>query len=174
MDDFDGMLQRLHIEPGDHDVELYLPGHRSFVQRVYLQPTRTFRIRHEMVPLGAADPPAVRPTGGPIPERRDDRDYRAPRRGAGPAGEREPPRGGAAAAGFGSLALRVQPGDAEVLIDGEPWQGGAQDERLVVELGAGPHRIEIRKAGYRTYMTDVTVRSGETTPLNVAMTRSEN
>ena len=63
---------------------------------------------------------------------------------------------------------------AEVLIDGEPWQGGAQDERLVVELGAGPHRIEIRKAGYRTYMTDVTVRSGETTPLNVAMTRSEN
>ncbi len=174
VDDFDGMLQRLHLEPGDHDVELYLPGHGRFVQRVYLQPTKTFRIRHEMVPLGPGDPPAVRPTGGPIPERRDDQDYPPPRRGTGPAGNREPPRGGTAAAGFGSLALRVQPGDAEVLIDGEPWQGGAQDERLVVQLGAGTHRIEIRKTGYRTYLTDVTVRPGETTPLNVAMTRSEN
>ena len=36
----------------------------------------------------------------------------------------------------------------------------------------GPHRLEIRKDGYRTYMTDITVRPGGTTPLNVAMTRS--
>jgi len=172
VDDFDGTLQRLHLEPGDHDVELYLPGHRNVVQHIYLQPTKTFRIRHEMVPLAAGEPPAVRPNGGPLQERRDDDEAsQRPRRGAGPPRREPPPRSATAAAGFGSLALRVQPGDAQVLIDGESWQGGAQDERLVVQLGVGSHQIEIRKDGYRTYVTEVTVRAGETATLNVAMTR---
>jgi hypothetical protein len=188
VDDFDGMLQRLHIEPGDHDVELYLAGHRSHVQRVYLQPTRTFTIRHQMAPLAAGDPPAVRPSGAPLRDRRDDDEEAGPgRRVPGPQDrdprrdpprepERnprpgDPPRSRAADAGFGSIALRVQPGDADVLIDGERWQGGAPAERLVVELSAGPHRVEIRKDGYRTYMTEITVRPGDTTTLNVAMTK---
>jgi hypothetical protein len=65
----------------------------------------------------------------------------------------------------------VQPGDAEILIDGERWESGATDERLAVQLGAGMHRIEIRKDGYRSYLTDITVRGNETTTLNVALTR---
>jgi hypothetical protein len=67
--------------------------------------------------------------------------------------------------------LRVQPADAEVLIDGEKWEGGATDERLVVQLGAGMHRLEIRKDGYRTYFTDITIRGNATTALNVALTK---
>jgi hypothetical protein len=78
---------------------------------------------------------------------------------------------GAASSNFGELALRVQPGDADVLIDGERWEGGLENERLVVQLGAGVHSLEIRKEGYRSYFTDVTIRSGDTRTLNVALTR---
>jgi hypothetical protein len=199
VDDFDGVLQRLRLEPGEHDIELYLAGHRPHVQRVYLQPTRTFTIRHEMVPLAAGDPPPARPSGGPLRDRRDDDEDAGPvRRGPGPRDrdpqrdpQRDPPRdpqrdpqrdpgppnrgdvGRGRPADFGSLALRVQPGDADVLIDGERWQGGSPGERLVVELGAGPHGIEIRKDGYRTYMTEINVRPGNTTTLNVAMTKAD-
>jgi hypothetical protein len=31
--------------------------------------------------------------------------------------------------------------------------------------------VEIRKDGYRAYITDITVRRGETTPLNVSLTK---
>ena len=71
---------------------------------------------------------------------------------------------------FGSLAIRVQPGDVSITIDGEPWENTGQNERLIVQLGPGVHNVQIRRDGYRTYMTDVTVRPGETTTLNVAMT----
>jgi len=75
---------------------------------------------------------------------------------------------GAEAAMYGSLAIRVQPGDAEILIDGEPWRGSERD-RLIVDVAEGSHTVEIRKAGYRTYMTQVNVRRGETTPVNVSL-----
>ena len=68
------------------------------------------------------------------------------------------------------MSIRVQPGDAEVLIDGERWQASG-DERLLVQLAPGPHQVEVRKSGYRAYLTDVTVRSGVTLPLNVALTK---
>ena len=66
--------------------------------------------------------------------------------------------------------LRVQPGDANITIDGEAWENSGGNERLIVQLGSGVHNVQIRKDGYRTYMTDITVRAGETITLNVAMT----
>lgn len=178
VDDFDGFLQRLHLEAGEHDLELYLPGYQTFAQRIYLQPGRTFTIKHAMVPLGPGEAPPLRPAGAPLPAAGS----AAPagsavpsRRGpsTGPRTAGPDPRSGpdARAAGFGELALRVQPADADVLIDGERWEGGATDERLVVQLGAGTHRLEIRKDGYRTYFTDITVRDNGTTALNVALTK---
>lgn len=180
VDDFDGVFQRLHIEPGDHEIQLYLPGHRTHIERLYLQPTTSSRIRHDMVPLAPGDPSPVRPTGGPLAQRPEPQDpadlpprRQGPGRGPGPGRGGEPrARGPEADAGFGSLALRVQPGDAEVLIDGERWQG-AVDDRLVVQLGVGAHRVEIRKDGYRTYLTEITIRPGQTATLNVAMTRNQ-
>ena len=83
-----------------------------------------------------------------------------------------PPRGGQPSA-YGTLAIRVQPRDADVLIDGEPWHGPDGEDRLVVDVAEGPHTIEIRKAGYRTYVTDVQVRRGDTTPLNVSLRAQE-
>jgi hypothetical protein len=181
VDDFDGTFQRLHVEPGDHDLELFLPGHRSYQQKVYLQPGKTFNVRHEMEQLKPGEAEPVRPEGKPRPSGpprssqrqppvdprdRDPGDPRDRDPGANPG--QNPER--APRSEFGSLALRVQPGDANITIDGEPWENSGQNERLIVQLGPGVHHVQIRKDGYRTYMTDVTVRPGETTTLNVAMT----
>ena len=73
---------------------------------------------------------------------------------------------------FGTLAIRVQPADADVTIDGEPWRGPEGQDRLTVQLAAGTHRVEIRKPGYDPYSTEVQIRRGETTPLNVSLPRS--
>jgi hypothetical protein len=83
---------------------------------------------------------------------------------------REPARD-ARNAEYGTLTLRVQPGEADIQIDGERWDGPQGDERLVVQLSAGRHVIDVRKDGYREYTTEVTVRGGETATLNVALTR---
>ena len=79
------------------------------------------------------------------------------------------PRGVQATSAYGALSIRVQPGDAEVSIDGDNWRGPGGQDRLVVEVAEGSHTVEIRKAGYRTYVTQVEVRRGETTPLNVSL-----
>jgi hypothetical protein len=174
VDDFDGTFQRLHVVPGDHDLELFLPGHRSYQQKVYLQPGKTFNVRHAMEPLAPGDAEPVRPAAK---ERPAGASPRSPERHPGaPPRDRDPGAAGNQAPGrtpqsqFGSLALRVQPGDASITIDGDVWENPGPSERLIVQLGQGIHNVTIRKDGYRTYMTDVTIRPGETTALNVAMT----
>ena len=162
VDDFDGVFQRLHIEPGDHDLELYLPGHHSVQQKIYLQSGKTFSVRQTMTPIAAGEPEPVRPAGTAAAPARTRQEAR---RAAGRAIARDADDSDA----FGALAIRVQPGDAEVFIDGERWAGAPEDDRLVVQLAPGVHRIEIRKTGFRSYFTDVTVRSRETAALNVAM-----
>lgn len=161
VDDFDGFFQRLHLEAGEHDIDLYLPGHRTARQKIYVPPSGTFRIRHTMEPLAAGEAQEPRPAGPPPGA------GRAP--GAPPRGTL-PPRD-APASDFGTLAIRVQPGDADVLIDGDRWEGPAPDEQLVLQIAAGRHRLEIRREGYRTYSSEVDVRSGETATLNVSLPR---
>ena len=68
--------------------------------------------------------------------------------------------------------IRVQPADADVLIDGEHWRGPGGDDRLVVQVTDGRHRIEVRKEGYQPFTTEVDVRGGESFPLNVSLPRA--
>ena len=156
VDNFDGTFQRLRVGPGNHTVELYLPGHRVFERKVLLQPSNTLNVHHTMEPLASGEAEPSRPVAPPPPPR-----------GSSSAGA---DRRSVSPGQFGSLVLRVQPGGAQVMIDGETWESGDSD-RLIVELGSGVHTIEIRKDGFRTYITDVTIRPNETTPLNVAMNR---
>jgi len=196
VDDFDGPFQRLRLPPGEHEIELYLDGYRPVKQKVYLTPDNTFRIKYTMEKLSAGEqpeprpqpvnpppgppgvgyppvgPPTGQPPAGQLPTGQ-------PPLGRGPVGRRMPPppqgpdsRGGQAVSGYGTLAVRAQPNDAEVSIDGEPWRGPGGQDRLLVDVAEGSHTVEIRKAGYRTYVTQVQVRRGETTPLNVSL-RSE-
>ena len=46
VDDFDGMFQRLRVEPGQHEITIYRDGYRAIHQRVYLARDRTFTIKH--------------------------------------------------------------------------------------------------------------------------------
>jgi hypothetical protein len=66
----------------------------------------------------------------------------------------------------------VQPLDADLFVDGERWQGPQENDRLLIELHEGRHTIEVRKSGFRTYITDVDIHSGETTSVNISL-RSE-
>ena len=77
------------------------------------------------------------------------------------------------ATGYGSVAIRVQPRDAEVTIDGERWNMSDGSERLTVELSVGAHLVEVRKTGYRPFSAQIEVRPAITTPLNVSLS-SEN
>jgi hypothetical protein len=163
VDDFDGMFQRLHVEPGDHELELYLDGYRSVRQKIYVQPGATFRVRHTMAPLQPGDTPDVRPAAPAGPPRRGaPYPYPAP-----PA----PPPGAARASEFGTLAVRVQPGDADVLVDGERWEASGPDQRVTIQLPAGEHRVEIRKNGFEPFTSTVVVRPGETATVNVSLSR---
>lgn len=164
VDNFDGIFQRLHIPSGAHDVTLYLAGYRTVHQRIYIQPTGTFRLRYTMVPLASGEtaeprplPPAA-PPGPPEPQ-------------AGPFGP--PPIQGPPVPypPSGTLSVRVQPANAEVIIDGERWEGPGGNDRLDVQVSAGSHHVEVRRDGYRTYETDIAVRPGETSPLNVSLSR---
>ena len=65
VDNFDGTFQRLHLEPGEHDLQLFMPGHRSFSQKIYLQPGATFNVQHTMEPLGAGEAEPTRPVAPP-------------------------------------------------------------------------------------------------------------
>ena len=67
VDDFDGVFQRLHLGQGEHEVALYLPGHRTARQMIYLQPGGSFRIRHTMETLPAGSAPEPRPAPSRLP-----------------------------------------------------------------------------------------------------------
>jgi hypothetical protein len=170
VDDFDGVFQRLHLPAGQHEFVLYLQGYRTVHQSIYLSPNTTYKLRYEMERLGAGEsaeaPPAPAPqSAGPAagsalqpPPGRGPRDAPAPNATRAPD-----------APGFGTLLIRVQPAGAEVTIDGELWQGPEGDERLLVQVAEGTHRLEIRKAGFRPYSTAVHIGAGETVPVNVSL-----
>jgi hypothetical protein len=159
VDDFDGAWQRLRLPGGEHDLELYLEGHRPFRQTILVRPGATVKIAHTMEPLAPGETLEPRP--------RPDTAGAAQAYPPGPEGPERP----AEPSTFGAVAIRVQPADAEVLIDGERWEWPAGEARLVVELAPGPHRVEIRREGYRHYTTTIEVRRGDTVTLNVSLPR---
>ena len=75
----------------------------------------------------------------------------------------------AAPARFGTLSLRVLPGDAELIVDGERWPAAAGQELIAIRLPEGRHRIEIQKAGYARYVEEILIRRDQTLTLNVSL-----
>ena len=164
VDSFDGFFQRLRLPPGDHEIELYLEGHESIRRALYLTPGETYRVRHEMAPLapGAAAP--TRPEPPPAPA--------APPSTPGRPSAAPPPAVGAAVANpvqFGRLVVRVQPSDAAIVVDGERWMGHETVGELLLDLGAGRHRIEVSREGHHPYTVDVSIAPGEDTAVNVSL-----
>lgn len=167
VDDYDGVFQRLRVPLGEHEVTIYAQGYRSIRYRMLFRPFESYTIKEAMQPLGAGDPAEARPAPSETM-----RPQGPPPRGRGP--ERRPGEPGRDrdidqnADRFGAIAVRVQPSDAEVLIDGERWEASTGD-RILVQLSEGSHRVEIRKSGYRSYTSTVRIRTGETVTLNVSL-----
>jgi hypothetical protein len=172
VDDFDGWSQRLRLEPGEHELEIFLEGYRTYRQQVLFRPRATLKIEHILQPLGPGEAPDPRPAPDPNATRQPSR---RPPTGAysGPPPRRDDPppaRSTIDARDYGAVAIRVQPMDAEVIVDGERWDS-PQAGDLTLQLAEGPHRVEVRKDGFRTYSAEIRVRRGETTSLNVSLTR---
>src|SRR5262245_6051427 len=148
-DDFDGFTQRLRVAPGPHELELFLPGHRTIRERVLFAPGQTYKIRHVMEPLASGEPEPRRPGSSGAP--------------ATPPPPPEPRR-----SDYGTLTISVRPGPATVWIDGERWDA-LEGAALEVQLAEGRHRVEIEKPGRAPYATTVRVLDGETTTLNVSL-----
>lgn len=167
VDDFDGVFQRLRVPLGEHEITIYAPGYHSITQRMLFRPFESYTIKDTMQPLPAGEQAEPRPA----PSETMRRQAPAARGGApaGGPGDRDMDRG---ASRYGSVAIRVQPADAEVLIDGERWEA-SPGERLQVQVSDGSHRVEVRKSGFRTYTSNVRVRAGETVTLNVSLTAEQ-
>jgi hypothetical protein len=193
VDDFNGAFQRLRLPPGQHEIVVRKDGFHALKEDVYLTPDTTFHIRGRLEPLAAGEPNEPRPTpaapppgaqpGGGAPGEYPPPPTMSPGGGARrpPARRMTPPQepppppqpAPPQSSSYGTVVFRVQPGEAEIQIDGERWPGPPGDERLVVQLPEGPHRVEIRKDGFQQFSGEVQVRRGETTPLNVSLARRE-
>ena len=181
VDDFDGLFQRLYLEPGEHRLEFRLDGYRDFSQSLHVTPGRTFKIHHRMEPLAPGEenaprsaPPEERhPRGRPEEYGREPGEPRSQPKE--PPRQPSPPETGRPASGarFGILSVRVQPQDARVIIDGQPWGSMEGFEELPIHLAAGRHRIEIQREGYESFVTEIELRAGETAPLNVRLSPSK-
>jgi len=192
VDQFDGMFDKLSLEAGEHEITIYQEGFRSIRQRLYLSEGSTLRMKGALEPLAPAEPNEPRPQAAAQqawtePQVQMTPQYRAPEPqypgaqppspGAQPQAappERQAPVSNPPLTGnsrFGQVAIRVQPADADVFINGELWRNTDGAERMLVYLSPGTHRVEIRKEGFDAFVTAVEIRRGEVTPLNVSLAR---
>ena len=166
VDDFDGIFQRLRVRPGEHEIVLYFEGYRTVQQRLLLAPNSSQRIKYEMERLGPGESSGPRPEPPPAAELEERTLPPQPRQ---PRAPQPPPQ---APERFGTLSIRVQPADAEILVDGERWDSPAGQARLAVQLAPGRHHVEVHKPGFLTYSEDVLIRPGATLTLNVSLLRT--
>ncbi len=162
VDDFDGVFQSLPLTPGGHEVTMYLEGFVTAKWRLYLQPGADLTIRHVMVtlPEGArSEPPAVAPAV-PAPPHGS---YTGPRTPP-PVTQTRP----LLVRGFGTIAVRVQPEDAEIRIDGSPCLSSAPGY-CETYIAPGPHRVEVTRPGHQPFETMVDVVEGKAASVNVML-----
>jgi hypothetical protein len=166
VDEFDGSLQRLHVPIGEHELKVYLDGYHTLTQKVLFTRGTTLRIESALQPVSPGEPPEPKPAPVHAPVHPAPYQRQIPEQRPTPA----PSPGTGEHADFGTLSLRVNPSDAAILIDGEAWDRSQGDSRFSIDLPEGPHRVEVRKEGYRPYVRTINVERGRTLPLNVSLT----
>ena len=155
VDDFDGILQRLNVPPGRHEITLKLEGYRTQHFKVYVPVDDTIKIHYDMV-RGSGEATSEQFAGVPADYARiEDMDDNDRRRGDDDGGyDRDRSDEGDTVA----VRLQVNPRDASVYVDGEFRGSGRQSTNL--RLRPGRHRIEVVRPGFRTVEREVEVRSG--------------
>jgi hypothetical protein len=207
VDDFDGIFQRLHLTPGEHEITLYLAGFRTWSEHRYFAPRSDQRILHTMLQLAPGQPDDPRP----MPPPRLDRDPRdpgdasrfpddrpmpgdrreppqprnppppdQPRNPPPPDQPRNPPPPDRPQAdrpqpdqprNVGTLSVGIQPSDVDVTVDGRKQTLAPGQDRLIIQLPEGVHRLVIQKAGFQTWETDLQIRRGRTLAFNVSLVK---
>lgn len=81
---------------------------------------------------------------------------------AGPGLSGGPP---AAAAPYGLIWLDVEPGSAEITLDGEYLDTGV----WLISVAPGDHDLRVRKAGFRGYANRISVPAGGSVRLDVRL-----
>ncbi len=153
-DDFDGFFQRLYVPAGQHTIDLYLEGYRTVRHNLYLASGDTREITEHMVRLAPGEPPHGPPAPRSVPKAWTVLPESVGDRPASP---------------FGMLAVWIDPADAQVVVDGELWQGTVGRTEHVIHLPAGWHQLEIRKDGFQTFRTGIELSEGGTMRLNVRL-----
>lgn len=179
---FDGYFHRLYLSAGAHELVVYQDGFRSLVRRMYFAPNSSLKIQEKLERLGPGEPYDPRPVPADDPAGLRD----APQEPAWPPPMRdeppqrqvqpqrqEPRRMAGSDVSLGQVSVRVQPLDADIVIDGELWQRPEGLDRLAVSLPAGPHQVDVRKPGFVPFSKEVAVRAGETVSLNVSLTERQ-
>jgi hypothetical protein len=153
-DDFDGFFQRLYVPAGQHTIDLFLEGFRSQRFNLYLSPGDTREITHDMVRLTPGETAGALPTPRALP-----REWAVLPESVGDR----------PASPFGILAIWVDPADAQVVVDGELWQGAPGRTEYIIHLPTGWHQLEVRREGLQTFRTGIELSEGVTTRLNVRL-----
>lgn len=170
VDEFDGVFQRLRLRPGGHEVTVFLEGFETVRETVYLSPGADRKLEFTMNRL--RDGERSEPPPPPSEDQAEERDEPVPpAAGSRRPGDRDIPAPAPrqAPARFGTLSLRVQPADAEIVIDGERWATTGGDDRVTIQLSEGRHRVEVRREGLSTYSEEILIRRGATFTLNVSL-----
>ena len=173
-DDFDGILQRLNVPPGRHDITLKLEGYRTQHFKVYVPVDDTIKIHYDMVRGSGeatseqfAGPPdadyaRVRDMSDEDRRRGDDDGWRDDDDVDRPADRRDEGEDG-------SVRLSISPRDASVYVDGE-FRGSGRDAASL-RLRPGRHRIEVVRPGFRTIEREVEVERGQSTTVTFELER---
>ncbi len=67
VDDFDGLFQRLHLTPGNHEITLRLDGYETWSAPIFAAPDSTVSLHHDMQP-GTSEPVTDDPGDDDEPE----------------------------------------------------------------------------------------------------------
>jgi hypothetical protein len=184
VDDFDGVFQRLHLSPGDHEITLYLAGYRSWSEVRYFGPRSSQKILHTMLQLAPGQPDDPKPVRTPPPyERRGGepgepappppQPEAPPMRTPPPTPPVDPdsprPMPMPESREAGQLNVLVTPGDAIVTLDGDKQT--LRNGRLAITLNEGVHHLVVEKPGYETFETDLQIRRGRTLGFTVELKR---
>ena len=181
VDNYDSWYQGLNLHVGQHEITLYLEGYRTVKRQMYFAPASSQHVKLILEKLGAGETsgPRPQPAPPPPPPSRDDQmrpgqpPYRQvpepPPDAQVRVQQQSPPQD--ASVRFGTLSLRIQPGDAEVYVDGQPWTIAPGDTRLSIRLSAGKHHLWVHKNGFDGYEEDILIRPEATMALNVGLTK---
>ena len=180
----------LELRPGSHDVELRLAGYETYRARVQVRPGQTTRLSPRLVrlvrtgtlyidssPQGAeAFVDGERVGRTPVQLALDEGTHEVELRLAGyePYRARVQVRADQTTrlsprltpvVRTGTLEVTSDPDGAEVYVDGS-YRGRT---RLLVELEAGVHEVEVRLGGYTSYKARVRVEAGQTTRVHARL-----